>query len=786
MIWYSRSSSPGKPVTTISLVSLYKPEFVQGRVVPEVAVQPRIEWRFDGPVPKSRNGGWEAASGIANLTIKEGKLSGQTTEKFAVLHLERTSDLEDPDVLHSIEIRMKVSKGSNVYIGFDRSDKIDLRKRIRNFQDFETDMANSPLLAGDKMQTYILKSRYPESYASTRHIFIRPTDQAGASFEIESFRLIFRKQYLESIPSGIGWQSLKGVYHETLVSRSPESIQMELTLPKNPWLDISAGTIEDSPVTFVIDVQGKNSRTGGIELERTVTKSYRWEPILLDLTSFNRETVMIRLSLKSETRGMIGFWGSPTIRSSGSMPNTTASINPDLDRPRGVVLIWTDTLRRDHLDAYGYSRPTTPHIRRMAEEGTLFKDCITPATWTKVASPSMITSLYPLTHGVREFTDRLPATAITMTEVFHDAGYATLGFSSNLFTATFSNFHQGFDQLHEDGSLSNPASSKTSNEYVDRLLPWLESHRRFPFFVFFHVYDAHDPYEPNPPYNSLWADPGQKKEHEQQLEKVRKVIQHPLMRMFGMPNLAEFEKAGVDANAYVNYDRGWYDGSIRGMDAEIGRILEFLRSLDIEKKTLVVLVGDHGEEFLEHGRMFHGQTVYGELTDVPLIFWRPGSVPSGKSIEQTVESMDVMPTILQICGLKPPSGIQGRSLAPILTDKSQTSYPVFSEKAATADVNSPAPNETESYSVVWNEWKLIRNVIRPEGHLEFELYDHGKDPLDKNNVASLHPEIVKRYSKILEDWRKRAAAVRLKPDREANQSLNQEELERMRSLGYIQ
>ncbi len=195
---------------------------------------------------------------------------------------------------------------------------------------------------------------------------------------------------------------------------------------------------------------------------------------------------------------------------------------------------------------------------------------------------------------------------------------------------------------------------------------------------------------------------------------------------------------------------------------------------------------DHGEEFLEHGRMFHGQTVYGELIDVPLIFWRPGSVPA-KSIEQTVESMDVMPTILQMCGLKPPPGIQGRSLVPILTaDKTQSSYPVFSEKAATVDVNAPAPNETESYSVIWNEWKLIHNSIRPEGHLEFELYDHAKDPLDQNNVASLHPDVVKRYSKILEDWRKRAAAARLKPDREANQSLSQEELERMRSLGYIQ
>ncbi len=137
------------------------------------------------------------------------------------------------------------------------------------------------------------------------------------------------------------------------------------------------------------------------------------------------------------------------------------------------------------------------------------------------------------------------------------------------------------------------------------------------------------------------------------------------------------------------------------MDAEIGKILELLRNHSMAKNTLVVFAGDHGEEFLEHGRMFHGQTVYGELTDVPLIFWRPGVVPSGKSIDQTVESIDVMPTILQMCGLKPPAGIQGRSLVSILTaNKPVSSYPAFSEKAATTDVNAPAPNETESYSVI--------------------------------------------------------------------------------------
>src|SRR4029453_7804311 len=118
---------------------------------------------------------------------------------------------------------------------------------------------------------------------------------------------------------------------------------------------------------------------------------------------------------------------------------------------------------------------------------------------------------------------------------------------------------------------------------------------------------------------------------------------------------------GYDPDAYVGFDRDWYDGSIRAMDAEIGRLLEKIRSSDLSGRTLVVFTGDHGEEFLEHGRTFHGQSVYGELANVPLVFWAPGLLPKGKTIQQTVETIDVMPTILEFSRLTVPSQAQGKS-----------------------------------------------------------------------------------------------------------------------------
>src|SRR5260370_758948 len=213
--------------------------------------------------------------------------------------------------------------------------------------------------------------------------------------------------------------------------------------------------------------------------------------------------------------------------------------------------------------------------------------------------------------------------------------------------------------------------SKTARVYVDRLLPWLEAHREVPFFVFLHVQDPHDPYRPYPPYDTLWVDPAGEAEHERQAEDGRKVIADPLMKGFLMPTRDDLLKAGLDPKAYIDYERGWYDGSIRGMDIEIARLLEGLRNLKLDRRTLVVYTADHGEEFLEHGKMFHGQTTYGELANVPLIFWRPGTIPAGTVIEQTVQAIDLMPTLLEMSRLPVPAAAQGHSLLPLLGSASR-------------------------------------------------------------------------------------------------------------------
>src|SRR6185503_19468406 len=145
-----------------------------------------------------------------------------------------------------------------------------------------------------------------------------------------------------------------------------------------------------------------------------------------------------------------------------------------------------------------------------------------------------------------------------------------------------------------------------------------------------------------------------------------KFIKSPFMSERSLATPEELAAAGIDPAAYLRYCKDWYDGSIRGMDAEISRLVERMQELGLRDRAVVAFYADHGEEFHEHGRMFHGQSVYGEMMRVPLIFWGPGRVGKGVKVDETVQLIDVMPTLLELSGLKPPAAVQGQSLRPLL------------------------------------------------------------------------------------------------------------------------
>jgi len=795
----------GETVTMVRLVDVFDQDGVEGALDDSDQAQPQALWDFAQPGDDATLG-WMAGPGVADLRVVDGKLTGRATNDFPIIYIDRPETADAADVFHSLKVSANVSDGAEIRAHLVNDDEPELEK-LRTVGNNTWRM--EARLSGDEIQSVTLSSPLHQPYSKVKMILLRPADSAGATFEIESIRMLSHREHLASIPSGIGWHGLDEVYRETLVSRSPESFTLDVDVPADSWFDLHLGTVEDAPVTFVVeDVTGAEPSP---LLRRTITTKDRWEDASIELTGLSGAR-RLRFSLDVDDERILGYWGSPAIRVHGAVPaapeQEAAALIGSPEPPRRVLLIMMDTLRKDHTSLYGYERDTTPTLAKMASEGVLFLDNISQATWTKVAMPSVMTSLYPQSHRVHDIPDMLPAAAETLAEVYRAAGYATASFCANSFTGRATSLHQGFEEVHESDSL-HIEGTKSARPVVDHATQWIERHADTPSFMFMHFYDPHSKFEPRAPYNTMWSDPEGKEEHQEQRKKALDYVKSiGESRQFNeLPQAGDLEATGTDVKAWMDYEMGWYDGSILGMDTELARLLERLDSLGLSEDTLIAFVTDHGEELHEHGRMGHSMQAYGEVTNVTMMLHRPGSLPEGVRVEETTRSIDLMPTLLNLSGLPVPEGAQGRGTLPLIAAYQNASgeearaaaselgwetrpavteehkRPRKKEFLSEAEAYQEA-NDNESYTIVFKGWKLIHNVQANDGRPEYELYDHANDPLDAKEVAEAHPDKVEELKTELGYWRREVTDAALSKD--STDGMSSEELEKLRSLGYIQ
>jgi arylsulfatase A-like enzyme len=794
-----RPHAPADVPLAISLVESFAPEAVEGRR--PLPTPPRTEWSFAALAPELS---WTPGPGVRELAMRDGALTGTAAGNRPVVELLAASPLGAGDVLHAIEVRMSCSAGGTLIVN-------TLGESGPPTAVFGTPAAPNGLttpLLGDGMQTYSFPlatsfaAAAPLERSRIRRVVLRPTDAAGASFAIESVRLVFRREHLAAVPSGIGWRGLGEVWRESVVTRPGETVRLALRLPAHPVLDLALGTLSELPVAFRVAVRPAGGEEGEegeerVVLRHTVTAADQWhpDPVPLDAWAGEEVELMLRAEIAGEGGAesavkdeALAFWGSPVVRSRGA-----GSAAAEADRPQGVILIIADTLRRDHLDAWGYERPTAPVVHGLARQGVQFTDAIAQAVWTKVSVPSILSSLYPATHGITDFTHRLPASATTLAEAYRAAGYATFGTSTIPFTGQLTNLHQGLEVLHESRSFRPPVEEqfmKSAREYVSRTLAFVEQHRDVPFFVQLHVADPHAPYRPFEPYDRLWTDPADLQWFREAEEKVREQMPaRTARRRSAAATAEELRRAGVDAPRYVRHGKGWYDGSIRAMDAEIGRLMDRLEHLGLADRVLLAFVSDHGEEFLEHGSHWHGQNVYGENANVPMVLWGPRFLPQGVKVAPTVQLVDLMPTLLELSGLPAPPEVQGRSLLPLArgagagqVPEGWREHPAFTERRYIPSIG-PQPDVHPGWAMVQGRWKLVQLAPPAPGRAELELYDHRADPLNLRDVGAAHPDVVQAMAGQLARWRGWAEGRRLPPDDAA--SMDAAELEKLRSLGYV-
>lgn len=415
-----------------------------------------------------------------------------------------------------------------------------------------------------------------------------------------------------------------------------------------------------------------------------------------------------------------------------------------------VILIGIDTLRADHLKCYGYQRDTAPNTDRIALQGSIFKRAYATTSWTLPSFHSIFTSLYQISHGVVTDYLRLDESFITMAEILKDNGFLTAGFISAPYLKSIFGFSQGFDLYEESpSSPNNPMaqSARTSHKLSKLVLPWIRKNRNERFFLFVHYWDPHYDFIPPKPYRKMF-NPDYKG-----WMKGRDFVDDDRIN----PDMDEEDLKQLLA---------LYDGEIRWTDSHLGLLFEVLEKLKLDDKTIIIIVGDHGEEFFEHGEKGHRNNLYNETIHVPLIFKIPG-IKKPRTIEAVVSIVDILPTVLDILEIENPTLMEGRSLKSLIYGQ---------EKEAHESVFS----ELDDYliSMIKGSWKIIHNS---ESH-EFELYNIKDDPLEIHNVFNRQSTQAYELMKELISWQK----IKEKTKMIAPKVIQDEKtLKQLKSLGYI-
>ncbi len=382
-----------------------------------------------------------------------------------------------------------------------------------------------------------------------------------------------------------------------------------------------------------------------------------------------------------------------------------------------VVLVTLDTTRADAIGAYGNRFVQTPVLDELAEGGHLFEKCYTHAPITLPSHCSIMTGKIPTEHGVHNNVSYVLANDnVTLAELLNQAGFATGAFISSFILDHKFGLDQGFD-IYEDRIVhyaperkKNEIVTRRAEQTIDLALEWMQ-HQEGPFFSWIHLYDAHWPYNPPLPFRQAYAD---------------------------NPYFGEL--------AYVDY--------------QLGRLVRHLKQQGIYEKTLIVVTGDHGESFKEHGENTHGFFCYGATTHVPLILSQPIYGTAGQRFSHRVASTDLFPSTLKILGLK-------------------------SESTNGFQLDSRNEREIYAEAIIPQEDFYLAPVhsIKDDQHSfyyssTFELYDTVNDPLETINLVEQHPDLVRTFKLRIEQLLEQAKASE-------TTILDQESIELLRSLGYV-
>jgi len=444
---------------------------------------------------------------------------------------------------------------------------------------------------------------------------------------------------------------------------------------------------------------------------------------------------------------------------------TAAGCSPPPPAGPNIIILLVDALRPDHMGCYGYHRDTTPRLDELAAESLVFERAYAQAPLTPTSVASILTGNYPGRHNLVGDSQRIVRSWNTrqlLSWQLRRLGWSTGCFSANPLISEAWGFGGGFDHFSHQSWRGAGKLNRDVKDWIDRRVDQGEN-----FFAYIHYMEPHDPYAPR------------KKRYyrgEQRIADGMINTYHTAIR--------DGRDPGLDP-LLLEEMITLYDSEIHDVDEEIGRLLDWLRKKSLLESTVLAVLADHGEAFMEHGWLKHSSTLYEEMIRIPLIIRPAGGGPAGR-VAGTVEAIDVLPTLMAACGVNIPLPIDGRDLLAVKT-----------EQPGPGPERSPWKGpEPLAYSMTWNGWDqkagrriTLRAVIKDQwkliltpAHQREELYRLDEDGSELVDLAVQRPEETARLSRLLAH----PDLYSGERDLTEEEMVSPEILEQMRSMGYIE
>ncbi len=505
----------------------------------------------------------------------------------------------------------------------DRGNRFQLNWTAEGHEsDLKDNSLSLDLIADGEFHTYVVNaqnafSRGVEPDQKISLLSITPSNVDGAIVEIDYVRIVSKQWKYQVQQIGTSYETVDGEGRPVLHLVPNQQLEYQVDVPDHePELSFGIASLLAGPpidVSIVVKTEAETSRIYSADN----LDAAHWQDEVVDLGAWAGQTVTIQF----HTRGSgdnVAFFSNPIMRSAS--------------RKRfNVILILEDTLRADHLSTHGYKRETDPErTRLMNEQGIVFLNAHSQATKTRPSIPSLMTSLYPTATGVWNFSDSLSDRYLTLAEILRAQGFVTASFIQNGNAGPYAGVHQGFSSLRDAGSIGET----TEGLFGERVLNWLDQNGDRNFFLYLHSVDPHGVYDPPPPYDRWYREaPADSLVGEQALPKAASID----------PQWAETPSAEAR--------RLLYDGEIRHNDSVIESFIKNLDERDLLEDTLLVFVSDHGEWMGEGGRWEHHPPGNRPVIHVPFMLSYPRLFNASQRLEETVQLIDAMPTILELASV---------------------------------------------------------------------------------------------------------------------------------------